>query len=141
MSIDLLECRDCGDANIGPMLHDVVWSTIAEPCDLLCLACMESRLGRKLGSEDFTDCPWNDVYFSRYARWVIDNVERAAEHRPPELTLLILQHEHEFTEYRMRMIRDHWRKAGDATRVEMIYEWRECAAMQRRLNTATEILR
>jgi len=59
-------CLDCGRDTyaIGEyyMLHDRVWLT-ANPGDagMLCVGCVESRLGRALSPADFADAPVNRV--------------------------------------------------------------------------------
>jgi hypothetical protein len=52
-------CADCGHDRPGPVLHDDVWATIAAPDVLLCFACTEKRLGRRLLVRDLTVCPIN----------------------------------------------------------------------------------
>src|SRR5262245_30265871 len=51
------ECHKPEDS--GPMLHNDLWATIARPDELLCFACTEERLGRRLTQTDLTDCPFN----------------------------------------------------------------------------------
>jgi hypothetical protein len=57
-----LRCRDCrlhvGVANEWYMVHDEVWPLEPEG-GLLCIGCLEARIGRSLVSSDFTDCPAN----------------------------------------------------------------------------------
>ena len=45
------------------MVHDALWLK-ANPTDsgMLCIGCLEVRLGRTLTSEDFTDAPINQPY-------------------------------------------------------------------------------
>ena len=53
--------RCCDDCRLplpaGPVLHDELWATIAEPHTFLCLDCIEKRLGRQLTQGDLTMCP------------------------------------------------------------------------------------
>jgi hypothetical protein len=69
---DRSRCRDCDLDTVwagmpnGPweyyMVHDHVWAqTGLGPYDgMLCVGCIEFRLGRRLTPEDFTDAPVND---------------------------------------------------------------------------------
>jgi hypothetical protein len=41
------------------MLRANVWAAIAQPADILCFACVEERLGRRLTQRDLTICPLN----------------------------------------------------------------------------------
>jgi hypothetical protein len=58
--------RPCGGCEeyhgLGPVLKDDVWLTVAPgPGDrgLLCLCCMEKKLGRPIGVDDLKDVPFN----------------------------------------------------------------------------------
>lgn len=57
-------CLECGvDTFIIDeyyMLKDSVWGSIVPiESGMLCVGCVEKRLGRKLRASDFTDCPLN----------------------------------------------------------------------------------
>jgi hypothetical protein len=60
-------CLDCGVDTSGRgiaeyyMVANEVW-LVANPADagMLCIGCIEKRLGRKLKSDDFLACPLND---------------------------------------------------------------------------------
>jgi hypothetical protein len=52
-------CDDCHLPEGGPMLHDDLWATIAEPHNFLCFGCTEKRLGRPLTQGDLIVCPFN----------------------------------------------------------------------------------
>ena len=60
-----IPCHDCGsDCNNNTdyyMVHNELWNEAVgdETEILLCRKCLESRLGRRLQTEDFTDCPAN----------------------------------------------------------------------------------
>jgi hypothetical protein len=67
-------CLDCGvNTSVGDYysLHDDVWQRAypegADPDDegMLCIPCVERRLGRRLNALDFTDAPINFVAGSR----------------------------------------------------------------------------
>lgn len=55
-------CTDCRQKIIGEwyMVRDEVWHSSRVPQRyLLCIGCLEARLGRRLAPRDFTDCPAN----------------------------------------------------------------------------------
>lgn len=62
----LWNCRDCrrNTLLLGEYysVHDDVWlaSGLTEGGGLLCIACLERRLQRTVGPEDFRACPVND---------------------------------------------------------------------------------
>lgn len=61
-------CLDCG-VDVGKigeycMLKDRTWFSIHNSNKgMLCIGCIEKRLGRKLKSEDFNDCYLNNKAF------------------------------------------------------------------------------
>jgi len=80
----LSRCADCGVGcqNIGEsayMVANDVWA-LAWPLEklkpwhkmpgqqVLCIGCLESRIGRRLTAADFTQCPLNDRGYERSAR-------------------------------------------------------------------------
>lgn len=68
-------CEDCGSKYVNcPMIHDSLWSTIAEGQTLLCWSCAEHRLGRDIHAEDLRACGWTDdlkrvAYRINAGRW------------------------------------------------------------------------
>ena len=44
------------------MVHDRIWFSVATKRVILCIGCLEARLGRKLGPDDFTNVPANNVF-------------------------------------------------------------------------------
>lgn len=59
-------CLDCnehtGEINEYYMVHDHLWVlNVPEYHGMMCIGCLEDRLGRKLNPEDFTDCPLNQT--------------------------------------------------------------------------------
>lgn len=63
-------CLDCrvhtGEIHEYFMVHDDVWLEANPASDgMLCLGCLEKRLGRPLVAEDFTDAPVNRQSFAR----------------------------------------------------------------------------
>lgn len=66
-------CLDC-DEDTGAlgeyyMVHNHVWNEVADQ-GMLCICCLEDRLGRRLTSKDFTSAPINhpDGSFKQSAR-------------------------------------------------------------------------
>ena len=55
-----LYCVDCEADTIDEnyMVHDGVWP-IAKDGGMLCVGCLEQRIGRELTARDFRDCPLN----------------------------------------------------------------------------------
>jgi hypothetical protein len=55
-------CRECGinTMTLGEfyMVHDSVWP-LEKDAGLLCIGCLEERIGRRLVPSDFTACPLN----------------------------------------------------------------------------------
>lgn len=58
-------CYDCNEDTWDEyyMIRDPLWvlATISKPAHLLCIGCVEHRLGRKLTKADFTNAPINDL--------------------------------------------------------------------------------
>lgn len=53
------------------MVTNEVWATAnKQRYGMLCIGCLESRLGRKLNGEDFPDYPINRGFFPMSARMV-----------------------------------------------------------------------
>jgi hypothetical protein len=53
-------CTDCGRFGLGFMLLDRIWDLAARSRSiLLCIRCVEVRLGRRLEIADFADVPVN----------------------------------------------------------------------------------
>jgi hypothetical protein len=70
MSRLLHVCVDCGVDTfvIGEryMVQDALWTKAWEGChrpkrEILCIGCLEQRLGRRLVASDFQDAPINDL--------------------------------------------------------------------------------
>ena len=58
-------CVDCGYNTIGDeyyMVHDEVWQAAGMDEGMLCVGCLETRLGRMLGADDFPRVPVNDEW-------------------------------------------------------------------------------
>jgi hypothetical protein len=65
-----MSCIDCGmEAYFAPgneyyMVHDEVWTAAGLPLNgggMLCIGCLEQRLGRELTLSDFPDFPVNRI--------------------------------------------------------------------------------
>jgi hypothetical protein len=59
----LFLCVDCGEHTGGMderyMVHDAIWEEAGGSKGMLCVGCLEARLGRQLMAHDFMDCPLN----------------------------------------------------------------------------------
>lgn len=44
------------------MVHDELWSRTGLDHGMLCIGCLEARLGKLLTARDFTDAPINDIW-------------------------------------------------------------------------------
>lgn len=54
------ECIECSITKFdAPMIKDELWLSIAAKRDILCLDCMEKRLGRSITRHDLNDSPWS----------------------------------------------------------------------------------
>lgn len=57
------ECLDCGTNTAFSdeyyMVHDTVWDSVVKGGGMLCIGCLEGRLGRTLTPQDFTLCMVN----------------------------------------------------------------------------------
>lgn len=54
------------------MIHKKLWLTVNSDDDgMLCIGCVESRLGRELNASDFTDAPVNSLDFGRKSERLI----------------------------------------------------------------------
>jgi len=57
------KCKDC-KVNTGTiaeyyMVEDRVWKKAGNEAGMLCIGCLEDRLGRRLHTNDFSKCPLN----------------------------------------------------------------------------------
>jgi hypothetical protein len=59
-------CRDCKADTLGEyyMVWDEIWDRAGARGGLLCVGCLERRLGRQLCAEDFSDAPINSPRYS-----------------------------------------------------------------------------
>jgi hypothetical protein len=60
------DCLDCNRSTLELreyyMVQFVLWDQVhPENKGMLCIECLEKRLGRKLTSTDFTECPLNEI--------------------------------------------------------------------------------
>lgn len=57
------DCTDCKENTFAKkeyyMLHDEVWCSVASKFEMLCVSCLEKRLGRSLNMNDFVPMPIN----------------------------------------------------------------------------------
>jgi hypothetical protein len=66
-------CEDCGESTADEyyMVQDALWDAHGVGQGMLCIGCLEARLGRRLRAADFTDCLANtstDANVSRSRR-------------------------------------------------------------------------
>jgi hypothetical protein len=62
------ECVDYGDIPDCPMLLDDIWARVAAKTDLLCIDCVEKRLGRRLMLPDLKPCRWTETILKMVER-------------------------------------------------------------------------
>jgi hypothetical protein len=90
-----VRCADCGLATItagewymvGNGVWDEAWLGRREPgwrhvpfCEILCIGCLEARLGRTLTAHDFTDAPVNDLNSGKhFSDRLLDRLTRPAQ--------------------------------------------------------------
>ena len=78
--MDAFICLDCGvnthEINEYYMVTDELWeSAVPEIDGMLCIGCLERRIGRHLNKFDFIDCPVNDGIFGLSDR-VLNRMKR-----------------------------------------------------------------
>ena len=66
-------CMDYGinthDINEYYMVQNKIWDKVNPQIEgMLCIGCLEDRMGRKLKPKDFTKCPVNDGIFGMSER-------------------------------------------------------------------------
>lgn len=57
------DCVDCGvdTNNEYYMILDDIWEAFGAGDGMLCVGCLEHRIGRELDVSDFTNCPLNVI--------------------------------------------------------------------------------
>jgi hypothetical protein len=75
-------CQDCGLDTRNYEYYSIkteIWSTVTKQSGMLCISCLEKRLGRELQGEDFLECPLNVLSYSwgRSAK-LIDRLKRCS---------------------------------------------------------------
>ena len=92
--LKIFGCMGCGVCTIDEyyMVHNHIWEAALLPSDadskyeMLCIACIESRLNRKLHGKDFTDAPvnsmsdWKEKSYKLCKRLTAS--KRESKHRP-----------------------------------------------------------
>ena len=77
-----LSCVDCSvntlDNDEYYMVHDDLWNSAGMDGDggMLCIGCLEARLGRELTSADFMDAPCNSDGWSAQSPRLRDRIAR-----------------------------------------------------------------
>ena len=75
-------CKDCkadtSSLNEYYMVHDHIWlaTGLSKQGGMLCLGCLEGRIGRRLCANDFSDYPINHGFFRRSERF-LDRLQAA----------------------------------------------------------------
>lgn len=68
----MFACHDCGHDTLRMgeyyMVHDDLWWSVVGEEPMLCIGCLERRLGFKLESSDFITCLLNDGTFPQSLR-------------------------------------------------------------------------
>lgn len=68
------ECVDCGEnthfTNEYYMVQFELWNEYGAGDGMLCVGCLENRIGRKLNKADFFDCPVNNGIFGLSERLI-----------------------------------------------------------------------
>ncbi len=67
------DCGDCGKSTLNEyfMLKHALWRSLDVKCPLLCIMCIERRLGRELTPDDFLDCPLNQHPFKNSSKLLL----------------------------------------------------------------------
>lgn len=69
---DYYICQDCRQHDpIGFMVEDDVWEAAGLGQGIICIPCLETRLGRKLVIQDFKAVPMNNALFLGYLLGII----------------------------------------------------------------------
>lgn len=78
-------CMDCGVCtNCNGeyyMVHDEVWYSAITAMDkrhMLCIGCLEQRLGRLLTKDDFIDAPVNEIWLEVGSTRLKDRLQKVA---------------------------------------------------------------
>ena len=53
---------------------DLWMNAVGSKTGMLCVGCLETRIGRKLNKSDFTNCTINDVKFGQKTMRLIDRI-------------------------------------------------------------------
>ena len=72
------KCLDCGTDTKHEhyFVNLVLWmNAVGSKTGMLCVGCLETRIGRKLNKSDFTNCTINDVKFGQKSMRLIDRIK------------------------------------------------------------------
>lgn len=79
----MFRCMDCGVCtNCNGeyyMVHDEIWYsaiTVMDRGHMLCIGCLEQRLGKLLTKDDFTDAPVNSMWLEWGSTRLKDRLQR-----------------------------------------------------------------
>lgn len=73
-------CSDCNSnvrqiSELHYMIHSSIWLTVANSSELLCIGCLEKRLGRYLVPKDFNDRPVNHIRYGHKSARLLNRLE------------------------------------------------------------------
>ena len=63
---EMFRCVDCAACTLCDgeyyMVHNEIWDRTGLDRGMLCIGCLEQRIGKLLTARDFTDAPINDIF-------------------------------------------------------------------------------
>jgi hypothetical protein len=75
-------CKDCAsDYDEYYMVQNDVWKACGAGDGMLCIGCLEKRIGRKLRRQDFTDAPVNEIDLERQSLRLRDRLRSTGSSR------------------------------------------------------------
>jgi len=81
MTPRFIYCNDCG-ADVLRLreyhykVKSELWLTVANSSEFLCIKCLESRLGRELSPNDFTNESVNQRHFGRKSATLVNRLSK-----------------------------------------------------------------
>lgn len=87
------ECADCGldtwEAKEYYMVHDWLWLLHGSDLDMLCVGCLETRMGRRLEPSDFMEAPVNWTGIGQHSERL---AERIGSLLPPDIERIVSEY-------------------------------------------------
>jgi hypothetical protein len=91
----MTDCKDCVKEIVGEyyMLHNDLWASIQGGKGELCIGCVETRLGRVLTADDFSDAPLNRLPLFRSSARLLNRLgaKRRSDVSPLEAHRITLE--------------------------------------------------